>query len=303
MPEGPEVTFMTYELNKRFKGCQLIDFIIHKNSRYFKKAPDGFDTFHKLLDSCIVRIECIENKGKFIYWIMEAQTKGKGKGKDKVLTEKIIMFNTLGMAGGWFDTKYNHSDSELNIKCRDSTSPQTLFFNDSRHFGTFKFLFESQGAMALLEKKLKELGPDILDNKTFTMDVFKKILEKKTLQKKPIGTVITDQKVISGVGNYLRAEILYHAKISPHKTIESFSEKDKETLFHAIVKRSHDSLKAHGATIQKYSNLDKSYKHKFKEFNMEVYGKQQTKDGHRVIMEKIGRDTQNTYWCPTIQKE
>ena len=42
-----------------------------------------------------------------------------------------------------------------------------------------------------------------------------------------------EQKVVCGVGNYARAEALWYAKISPHRTLFSLSEKDLQTLFHA----------------------------------------------------------------------
>ena len=95
-----------------------------------------------------------------------------------------------------------------------------------RNFGTLKFINSKKD----LEKKLNELGPDMFEKET-TFDIFKKAV--KTKGKWNITKVLMDQKIISGVGNYIKSESLYRSAISPHRTIDSLSEEELK-LFNEI---------------------------------------------------------------------
>ena len=43
-----------------------------------------------------------------------------------------------------------------------------------------------------------------------------------------------DQKIISGVGNYVKSGSLYESAIGPHRTIDSLSEEELKKLFNEI---------------------------------------------------------------------
>lgn len=45
-----------------------------------------------------------------------------------------------------------------------------------------------------------------------------------------------DQKTISGIGNYLRADCLWLAKISPHRLVKSMDDNEIKELYHSIQK-------------------------------------------------------------------
>ena len=56
------------------------------------------------------------------------------------------------------------------------------------------------------------------------------MMKMKRYEEKKIGNLIVDQKVISGIGNYLRADILYQSTISPYRTIKSLNEEDLKNI-------------------------------------------------------------------------
>ncbi|WP_262491023.1 zinc finger domain-containing protein [Mycobacterium simiae] len=73
------------------------------------------------------------------------------------------------------------------------------------------------------------LGPDALD---LSSDELATLLAGNTGR---IKTVITDQKVIAGIGNAYSDEILHVAKISPFATAGKLSERQLVTLHDAMV--------------------------------------------------------------------
>ncbi len=61
---------------------------------------------------------------------------------------------------------------------------------------------------------LKKIGPDVL-NESCSFELIEKRLMSKRFQNKKASTLMLDQAVFAGIGNYLRSEILFDAKIHP----------------------------------------------------------------------------------------
>lgn len=291
MPEGPEVTTIANELSKLLTGAKIHNWTFTNKSRYSTTKPPGYTSFISDITGprINVTIHSIENKGKLIYWRF---------------SNGWVLLQTLGMSGGWYINEQDHTASILEYTTsKDNPGPgrnpkQCIYYNDQRRFGTFKWI-SHENADKDLDKKLNEIGPDMLNNPP-SLDNFRNILQKSKNKDKLINKVITDQKQISGIGNYLRSEILYAAKLNPHRTIKSLSNKDMETLYKSILDKLTNSYKVGGASIRHYSDLY-NIKGRF-EFNMAVYKKTHDPKGRVVKMEKIGSDTQSTYWVPTWQK-
>ena len=83
MPEGPEVTIVTKQLNKAVQHKTIKDIEI-VSGRYLRKEPIGFTDYvdYAINYSPQTVIE-VNNKGKFIYWV----------------TSSGVIFSTLGMTG------------------------------------------------------------------------------------------------------------------------------------------------------------------------------------------------------------
>lgn len=63
------------------------------------------------------------------------------------------------------------------------------------------------------ESLLARLGPDPLNG-----DSPKKMVERIATRKTPIGALLMDQSILSGVGNIYRAELLFRARVSPFRS-------------------------------------------------------------------------------------
>src|SRR5581483_11146201 len=67
------------------------------------------------------------------------------------------------------------------------------------------------------ERLMARLGPDPLDIQADPKPAFARMLGSKA----PIGLLLMDQSVLSGIGNIYRAELLYRAKLSPFRAARS----------------------------------------------------------------------------------
>ena len=168
--------------------------------------------------------------GKFIYWILQ---------------NELSVWNTLGMTGNWSTEHTKHSRVKFNL------SDGAVYFNDMRNFGTLKFV---RGKFQLIEK-LQSLGPDMLVNDLPDIE-FIEIMRKKNNWS--IVKAIMEQSVIAGVGNYIKADCLWLARISPHKIVSELSDQHLSALNSAIKRVLQESYNSGGATIRTYQKFDGS---------------------------------------------
>jgi endonuclease-8 len=77
------------------------------------------------------------------------------------------------------------------------------------------------------------LGPDPLRADFSSREFFRR-LDQQTFRE--IGEALLDQQTIAGIGNILRIEILFGARIHPHRPVASLSPKERAEMLHWILK-------------------------------------------------------------------
>lgn len=193
MPEAPEIKQYADDLKIFFKNNKLLEIKILSGRYHRHSLPDNLNDLNK---SFPLNINQINTKGKFIYLILE---------------NNYVLAFTMGLTGFFTTDNIKHNHIQF------ITNKGSIFMNDMRNFGTFD-IYKN---MDKLNKKLNKLGPDIFD---ITQDQFLNII--KSGSKYKIGEFLMKQEKIAGIGNYLRAEILWVSKINPFKKIELLKDDD-----------------------------------------------------------------------------
>ena len=260
MPEGPEVRLFIDKLNHYYKG-KTIDKVEALSGRYVKKPIEDIE---KLSGKTINSFNC---KGKFI-WID---------------ADDVIVFNTLGMTGSWNKHKTDHS--RIGIYFSDG---DILYFNDIRNFGTFQLKTNTE-----LARKLKSIGPDMLSDPPSDF-----VSRLRKYNHKNICEVLMNQKVISGVGNYIKAESLWYSRINPHAMIKDLTDENLVTLDKAVRFVINKSYEEQGASIQSYYTFEGDSGDAVQGFV--VYGRDKDYNGHQVIKETT-LDKRTTHWVKKRQ--
>ena len=253
MPEGPEISYMTYYFNKKFNNS-ILDTINVLSGRYTRHPlPDNFD---KLLKKMPSKIIALKNKGKFMYMELE---------DNYILGIKL---------------NYGHLVEEFGKQCHIEfkTSKGIFYMDDLRNFGTLTVLTETT-----LEKQLKSIGPDLLNEEVNYEDFYEKV---KKHPKNKIGEFLINQKYFSGVGNYVRCEALYDAKISPFRLNKDLKDEEIKDIFKCtknVLQKAFKSLKDDG-----------------KKFVKKVYKQSFTPKKEEIVRDKLEK-TRNIYWVPSVQ--
>lgn len=273
MPEGPEIRF-EFDRIKKIKG-HVLEHIKILSGRYIRH-PLGKE-YKELVDRLPLKITKMGVKGKTIWWELE-----NGMG--------IVV--THGMSGGWKidgDIKREYSGrwfQDKHDRIQFTIDNAILYFNDMRNFGTIHITTNKEQ----LQKKLDSLGPSVLDHPT--EKGFWERFSAKKYQKKPIGILLMEQELVAGIGNYLRADILWKARISPYRLYEDLSEEDKKNIYQSAIQHCqyhYNFMKKHGEIFPEG-----------REATFLVYGKEKDPLGNPVTSEKMGPRT--IHWVPSIQK-
>jgi len=78
---------------------------------------------------------------------------------------------------------------------------------------------------------LDTLGPDVLPyDRCFDSKIFLRRLKNKENLSVTIGAALLDQRVAAGIGNYLRAEILFACRINPWRLVHQLSKEELNCL-------------------------------------------------------------------------
>ncbi|KUI53003.1 Formamidopyrimidine-DNA glycosylase [Cytospora mali] len=113
----------------------------------------------------------------------------------------------------------------------EGKTPVRVAFTDPRRFGRVR-LVDCPGDEIRKASPLVENGPDpVVDKGIFTEEYLRTKMKSRHV---PLKAFILDQTVISGIGNWVADESLYHARLHPEQYCDEFSDKETERLHEAI---------------------------------------------------------------------
>lgn len=229
MPEGPEVSYIAFELNQKLKHLQLLEVKV-AGGKFEKKPIANLQEFNQKLAEHTVQIEEIKCRGKLLYFS---------------LSHNLAMISTLGLSGRW---RFKDSDhTHLHLKYTGGT----LFYSDVRRFGNFYLYLTHDSA----QTKFKSLAPDFLNDKIALSEftwVFKSISPKLYLAK----VLMDQQKLCSGIGNYILAEVLYICGLNPWVKVGELLESDIRNLYQACLEVTRKAYKLKGNSIRDYQTTE-----------------------------------------------
>jgi len=101
-------------------------------------------------------------------------------------------------------------------------------------------------------ENLASLGPDAIpypEDGPFNVREFNRRLRLTANRKRAIGVVLLDQRIVAGLGNYLRAEVLFDCRLDPWKTVSSLTRNELKCVDRAVADISHRAWSSGGITV------------------------------------------------------
>ena len=282
MPEGPEVYTIASELRPLITG-KVINLIESCSDRkWILKSIDQIPTPVKIMN--------VRSHGKKL--IFELENKG-------------MIVSSFGMTGRWSFARESYCHLMISfgpktiIRGTDGSNiginiiEKTIFFSDpSSKGGQIEYISASESLAYL-----SSFGPDLLGGE-ITSHQWIAIFTNPKIAKWEICKAIADQHLVMGIGNYLRAEILYRTKIAPMRLVGSLTSTEWEALRIHAHQTIRESCMAGGLTIKDFW-APSGKKGIFKKV---VYKERTDPYGNAVEAYKRLKGDQTCYWVPNMQR-
>lgn len=149
---------------------------------------------------------------------------------------------------------------------------------------------------------LSRIGPDVLDPETTPPQVMAR-LQAKAFRRRQLAVLLLDQHFLSGLGNYLRSEILWEARVYPTRRPVDCSPEAVTQLAQSAIALPKRSYETKGIT----NDLERAMALKAKGYPRRAYrhfvfgrqGQACYRCGTAIIKETFGG--RRCYYCPTCQ--
>lgn len=280
MPEGPEVARISESLNKNISNKKIISVKMTKKSRYYEnRSFDGSN----LLSYGLKIVSVIARAKRIIFNMVDPGGKN------------LIMISFLAMTGQWvkYRTKYTSFIFQFGlIDDRKYKITDTFYYNDTRKIGFLKCLDTMEG----YKNVFKFIGPDLLHDE-IPFDVYLSVLRSKKLVGKEIVWFLLEQKFFSGIGNYLKSEVLYASGVSPNRTIRTLTDLEIYKIYTQSIKIIKLSYIHNGLTFSDYIDPDGNKGN----YDPLIYNKTIDPFGNQISINTF-TDKRITYWVPSVQK-
>lgn len=226
MPEMPEVEQVRKTLTPHIKGRTITNIDIYLDRLIQHPSPTEFI------------------KGLVGKTILDVGRKGKYLVLQTAANQQLIVH--LRMTGALIAQPSTAAEPKYAKIKFELTDGVTMWFTDIRTFGTLYLLTDGDAYIEGYET----LGPEPL-SAGFTAAYLTPLAAKS---RKPIKTLILDQKVIAGLGNIYADECLALARILPTRIANTLTEEEIARLCEAINAVIAQGIRNRGTTFRDYKD-------------------------------------------------
>jgi endonuclease VIII len=151
--------------------------------------------------------------------------------------------------------------------------------------------------------ELRALGPDLLDERFDSGEAARRL---RTIPGTGLADALLNQRVMAGIGNVFKSEVLFVAGLDPFRTVGSLTDEQIETLI-AVAREllRANVIETDRATAATWGGYRRTTRRADPGARLWVYGrggKPCRQCGTPVEYQKHGPDARGTYWCPRCQR-
>jgi endonuclease-8 len=155
------------------------------------------------------------------------------------------------------------------------------------------------------DRALRSLGPDLLSS---SFDRAAALARLAAAGLRPIADVLLDQRVVAGIGNIFKSEVLFLGGVHPDTPAGSLDAATLARVLDVAVPLMQSNTRpgegGSGGQITTYRGLRRPTRHDAVGDRLWVYGRAGRpcrKCGTPIRSKQTGPDARRTYWCPACQ--
>jgi formamidopyrimidine-DNA glycosylase len=276
MPELPEVETIRRDLDREFGGRKIKAVTITGARSVRRDSPSA------LTDRVVGRtIKAVRRRGKYLLLVLDS--------------------------GDWLVVHLRMSGQLLKATPRTPVAKHThvvfdfqqglqLRFVDPRTFG--EAFVVDPATLGEAAPDLAELGWDPLEDPLPWADFARMMLSRRQQLK----AVLTDQKVIAGLGNIYSDEILHAAGLRHDRLSNTLTSQEVRRLFRAVLEVVNEALAARGSSLVDEQYVDVYGRPGAYQLRHQVYGREGKACLRcRDTIQRTKWAGRSTYFCPACQ--
>ena len=262
-------------------------------------------TLHKVLaghraarfDTAYAHLARFNDEGPIAGRLIE-RCAAAGKHVLIVLEGDLILRTHMRMNGSWH--LYHHGErwwrgpQAMRVRLDTADWVAVAFDVPVAEFVTAKQLATTDPVAAL--------GPDLLKPAFDRDEAIRRVRVAGTL---PIAQALLDQRLVAGIGNVYKSEVLFLAGVHPDTPVSAVPQGVLEQIMDLARRLLNDNVvPGTPGAIQTYRSLRRTDRRSDPSDSLWVYsraGKPCRKCGTAIESKKMSLDARTTYWCPTCQ--
>ena len=149
--------------------------------------------------------------------------------------------------------------------------------------------------------ELRRLGPDLLGETFDAAEAQRRIRERGSSE---IADVLLNQRVLAGIGNVYKSEVLFSCGVNPFTKVASLDDSQLECLVATARRFLRANVSDNLAAMTTYTGFRRTTRRSDPKERLWVYGRAHDPCrtcGTPIMVRAQGPDARLTYWCPSCQ--
>jgi endonuclease VIII len=149
--------------------------------------------------------------------------------------------------------------------------------------------------------EISRLGPDLLSDPFDRAEAVRRIREHGD---SAVGEVLLNQRVMAGIGNVYKSEVLFACGVNPFSRVRALTEAQVESLVDTARRMLQVNVTGTLAPMTTYTGYRRTTGRSDPAERLWVYGRARRacrKCGAAIAVKASGSDARLTYWCPACQ--
>ncbi len=146
------------------------------------------------------------------------------------------------------------------------------------------------------------LGPDLLSADFDRAEALRRLCARGAM---PIADALLDQRIVAGIGNVYKSEVLFLCRINPFARVDRLDDAQRTAAIDTARKLLQINVTSQVAPMTTYSGLRRTTGRRNPSDRLWVYGRARRpcrRCGTLIESRQQGPDARSTYWCPTCQR-
>ena len=151
-------------------------------------------------------------------------------------------------------------------------------------------------------RELGTLGPDLLAEAFDDQEAVRRI---RTRSDEPVLEVLLNQRVVAGIGNVYKSEVLFACRVNPFTLVRDLSDDQVRCLVDTARRFLRANVTEGLAAMTTYMGFRRTTSRDHPSERLWVYGRAGEpcrRCDTPVLIDKRARDARLTYWCPACQR-